>query len=134
MNERKSAISVTAGVIILLASVAGVLGVFFVSNVVSCFSCGAPNYSEPSITGESFNATSNTFKFTVHNATPHSAMISLVEVDQLPCNGNLPIIDKGATVSSSCIITGASIDKGQNVSYVLNFANELSDSGVVTAQ
>jgi hypothetical protein len=83
----------------------------------------------------SFNTTSATLNFTLENPSMESTTISLVEVNQMPCNNpNFATIKAGGPTPESCVVSGATFTVGELVNATMSFSNGQSTWAEVTAE
>jgi hypothetical protein len=139
-SSKKAAVYVSAMILIVLATIVGMLAVFYVYEQTQACSalhltngCGS-NVRVIQLTSMTFIQPPATLNFTLNNPDAQTTVSSVTINNQMSCNGNFAPIKANAQTSESCILSGATFTKGENVNYALNFTNGQAINGVVTAQ
>jgi hypothetical protein len=130
--DRRKALSAIAGILILFAVIASIIGLYYVTLPQLP---GGTDVKIIHVPAASFYSSSKSLNFTLNNPAD-ATTVSSVKVNQLSCYGNFVLVKAAAITSESCIVSGNNTDytRGESLYYAMNFTNGQSLSGVVYAQ
>jgi hypothetical protein len=131
-----AALSNLSLVLIILVTIVGVFGWWYSSN---------SNWTGGSIvkvidlTSSSFYSNTSTLTFTLSNPDASTNITSVTITGGTnsagsSCTGNFAIVKSGGVTTESCTVSSASFNKGETVTFAVDFSNGQSVTSSVTAQ